>query len=147
MAWTPYKSSMGNYPLFGEAVQDTEDMNYDHEFFGYPPSAFLLENTPPFITRDSLYGSLVQCPQPDRPAHIGSGGVELHRLDSSTPNHPSIKFNEPKASVVGSVTEPSAICPHALPSTPSTDGTGQVSNHSPVVKERESRPYQREKSK
>lgn len=134
MAWTLYNSSMGSYPLFGQADQCTEYLNYNHELFGYSPSALILENTPPFITGDSLYDSLVQCPQTDRHARMGSGEADSHRINSSTMNYPSIKLNKPKVSVIDGVTEPNAICPHSMPSTPTTDSKGEISNHSQVVK-------------
>jgi hypothetical protein len=147
MAWIPYNSSMRNYPLFGEAGQGTEDLNYNHQLFGHPPAPFL-ENTPPFFTEDSLCDSLVQCPQPDRRVQMGPGGTEFHPLNSSTTSHPSIKFNDPSISVADAVTKPSAVWPHSLPSTPSTDRTRQISHHSQMVKRKPPQPSnRREKSK
>lgn len=133
MAWIPCTSSMGNYPLFGEACQATQDLNYDHQLFAYPP-ALEGEITPPFFTGNPLGDSFVRCPQSERRAPMGLGGLRPHRLASSTISHPSIKFNEPILSVEDTATEPSAIWPHSLPSTPSTDSNGQLTHHSQMVK-------------
>jgi hypothetical protein len=139
MAWTPYNSSIENYHLFSEAGQSTQNPNYNPEFFGYPPSALLPEDTTPLFTEDSLRDSLVQCPQPNGRADMGPGGVELHRLNSSTTSRPPIKFNEPKALVVDGISDSSAIWPHSLPATPS-DSTGQISNQLQVVQQEYPRP-------
>ncbi|KAJ6154025.1 hypothetical protein N7485_012394 [Penicillium canescens] len=115
---------MGNYSLFGEACQATQDLNYDHQFFGYPP-ALSLENTLPFFKGNILGDPFVRSPQHERRAPTGLGGLKLRRLPSSTASHPSIKSNEPILSVEDTTTEPSAIWLHSLSSTPSTDNKGQ----------------------
>ncbi|KAJ6137260.1 hypothetical protein N7471_003746 [Penicillium samsonianum] len=132
MAWLPSNSFLENHPSLSEAGQSLADLNYIAETFGYPPSTVLPEPSALF-TDNCFNGPLMHCPQPDRRAHVGLVGVGSHQSNYNNPNNSSIKSNRAKVWGAENVTGSSAIWPQSLPSLSSTNGMGQMSNHSQVL--------------